>query len=192
MYNSFTLIYGCVVVTICLFPGKVNDSGVMTEARKAWFNHHQPFEPQTTLSFLHSKHETLSHCWTKGANIKSTLGKRLVLAGYSPPPPPEIVCGNDFKTTSEIRFGINHKIPKEYMYNFTIHWCNCTTFDDDIGPTCNRFLKFWHSKQEPFTNTVSLLGQRRRRWISIETAFDECLVFAGDQSKSLNSFFWVP
>ena len=41
-------------------------------------------------------------------------------------------------------------------------------------------------------NVVLMLGQRRRRWPNIETAWGECLMFAGVQAlkKTLNKC-WV-
>ena len=39
------------------------------------------------------------------------------------------------------------------------------------------------SNHEAFTNAVSMLGQRRRRWADIETTFGESLVFTGRQDK---------
>ena len=37
-------------------------------------------------------------------------------------------------------------------------------------------------------NAVSMLGQRRRRWASIETALCECLVFAGMERVGVNYY----
>ena len=66
----------------------------------------------------------------------------------------------------------------------------CWTNVENVGPTLYKYLVF-AGLQEDFLSNIahllnvgSMLGQRRRRWRSIKTALDQCLV----QVVSCNQF----
>ena len=74
-----------------------------------------------------------------------------------------------------------HSVNTKHLYDFMQCWTN----DENVGPTlykCYTNVLFAGLQEDFLSNIVhlfnvgSMLGQRRRRWPSIKTVLDQCLV----------------